>query len=361
MKKDALTFFKNNMSELYQHYYQDSKNDWMEEAYGDTVFEDFIEVPDFELATLYGQTAGEIDLENCKIVYSNLMMISESQASDERLWAGLCNDIFYDYMRRRYHYNSGELKDSDKDMTGIISRFFYKGSGRSGFFRNTLSKAWWVGRLAYDSQAADKFIRLSYLGSSDFSTKVSDIFYSNSFTSNPIILKGICDAFKHYSERGIKLIVKDHIRPTMQYLNAIGGGTLLDFYSDEEIKKMVIRRIFEIASKKDKGFAYSVDIDDEVDDMGQEEAINTSEMDELIIGDFIEEDEEPKDDFATYESVIRIEVLETEHILEKTIPSKEEFQMGDVIQLCKNMLGKKIGYETFLTGKHYRLVEIIND
>ena len=69
MKKDALTFFKSNMSELYQYYYQNPTNDWMQDVYGKEVFEDFIEIPDFELASLYGRTAGEIDLDNCKIVY----------------------------------------------------------------------------------------------------------------------------------------------------------------------------------------------------------------------------------------------------------------------------------------------------
>lgn len=365
MKKDALTFFKNNMSELYQNYYQKSTNDWMEEAYGGTVFEDFIEIPDFELASLYGKSAGEIDFENCKIVYENLIMLSESQASDERLWAGLCNNIFYDYMRRRFKYDENKIKDENKDMTGIISRFFYKNSGRSGFFRNSLSKSWWVGRLAYDSQSSDKFIRLSYLGSSDFSTKVSDIFYSNTFTSNPEILKGICNAMQQYSEKGIKLVVKDHIRPAMQYLNAVGGGTLLDFYTETEIEKIVIKRIYEVASKKGVGFDEVVDEEDlaeELFDSEDAEQLSMEEQedtDELIIGDFVEEEEEEEERFITYGSTVKLLTKETQRIMDRTIHSQQEFQNDQINELERRLLGKKVGYETYLAGKHFQVIEIV--
>lgn len=361
MKKDALTFLKNNMSELYHYYFQNSTNEWMRDAYGKDVFEDFIEVPDFELASLYGQSAGEVDLENCKIVYENLMMLSESQASDERLWAGLCNNTFYDYMRRRFRYDSKGLKDTEKDASGIISRFFYTYSGRSGFFRNAIAKSWWVGRLAYDSQSTDKFIKLSYLGSSDFSTKVSDIFYSNSFSANPVILKGICEGIWYYHEKGIKLLVKEHIRPALQYLNALGGGTLLDFYSDEEIKRIIIKRIHDNAVNQGKGLI-SLSLDDLLDEENEIENNATKEVvdeiDELIIGDFIEENEEEIDVFVTYGCLVRLLILEKNSVIEKEIPTKESFG-AEANLLINRLLGKKIGFETFIAGNHYRIIEII--
>lgn len=359
MKKDALTFFKSNMSELYQYYYQNPTNDWMQDVYGKEVFEDFIEIPDFELASLYGRTAGEIDLDNCKIVYGNLMMLSESQASDERLWAGLCNNTFYDYMRRRFQYDSKELKDPEKDASGIISRFFYTYSGRSGFFRNSISKAWWVGRLSYDSQAVDKFAKLTYLGSSDFSSKVSDIFYSNSYSANPVILKGICDAIQHYNEKGIKLLVKEHIRPALQYLNALGGGTLLDFYSDEEIKKIMIKRIYEAAASKGNGLIDFKIEDDETAEV-EESELEVSEIDELIIGDFVEEEDEEEELYVSYNCIIQLMILEKNSIIEKAIPDKSVYEEQKNL-LMDRMLGKKVGFETLLAGNHYRIMDIVKN
>ena len=95
---------------------------------------------EFELAEIDAMSVGEVDFENCKILYNNLRSLSESQCSDERLWAGLCNGTFYDYMRKRYQYPTKQLKKKETDASAVISRFFFSGGTRSGFFRNGLAK-----------------------------------------------------------------------------------------------------------------------------------------------------------------------------------------------------------------------------
>lgn len=107
--------------------------------YGSNPFAEFMDVPDFELSDIESGTIGEVDFGNCKILYNNLRMLSESQCSDERLWAGLCNGTFYDYVRRRYQYDKKQLKKKETDASAVISRFFFSGGGRSGFYRNVLS------------------------------------------------------------------------------------------------------------------------------------------------------------------------------------------------------------------------------
>ena len=67
------------------YYFTKDDNSWMTEAFGSDPFEDFREIQDFELADPQAYLAGEIDLENCKIIYTNLRFLSESQAADERL------------------------------------------------------------------------------------------------------------------------------------------------------------------------------------------------------------------------------------------------------------------------------------
>lgn len=150
MKQDAVDFMKHNMERLYTHYFQDNDNSWMEQEYGSNPFAEFMDVPDFELSDIESGTIGEVDFGNCKILYNNLRMLSESQCSDERLWAGLCNGTFYDYVRRRYQYDKKQLKKKETDASAVISRFFFSGGGRSGFYRNVLSKCWWVGRATFD-------------------------------------------------------------------------------------------------------------------------------------------------------------------------------------------------------------------
>lgn len=250
MKKKALDYIKTNMDTLYVNYYREKTNNWIYELFDYDPFELFLEVPDFSLVPITNKK-GELDLQNCKIMFSKLMNISESQASDERLWAGLCNGTFYEYVRERWDYANLVFKDPQKDASALLSRFFFKGGNRSGFFRNTLAKYWWVGHSTYRSQSADKFELLDALGSEDFVSKVNDLFYSNTFASNPVIISGICKAWKLLAGKGIKLTVKEHFRPTLQYFNAIGGGMLLDILSEEEISDLFFDYALQLYSGKE--------------------------------------------------------------------------------------------------------------
>ena len=296
MKQDAVDFMKHNMERLYTHYFQDETNEWMAREYGSDPFSEFMEVPDFELAEIDAMSIGEADFENCKILYNNLRSLSESQCSDERLWAGLCNSTFYGYMRRRYQYPSKQLKKKETDASAIISRFFFSGGTRAGFFRNGLAKCWWVGRATFDKDNENHFARLDVIGPNDLTTKVSDIFYSNTFSSNPTILAGICDALKYFSDHGQILDEKKHVRAAMQYLNAVGGATLLDVLSRDEICKIMTSRIIAIL----KGQSADISFDDEDEDQLLEEVL---EEDDYEVVDETSDDAEEYDE-SEYEDLL---------------------------------------------------------
>lgn len=269
MKQSAVDYLKENMRTYYINYYRKTDNDWIYELFDYDPFELFMEVPDFKLAP-YMEKKGEMDLENCKIMYTNLMRISESQASDERLWAGLCNSTFYKYCRMRWDYQSKKLKNPDADADAIISRFFFRGTYRSGFYRNTLAKCWWVGHGTYQEIHGNKFELLDALGADDLSTKMTDLFYSNTFASNPTIIKGICKGWKLFTDRGIKLTTRDYFRPALQYMNALGGGILLDMLDEDEIKEIFVDYISQLYNK-DKDENIFVKTDDTYDDIEDEE------------------------------------------------------------------------------------------
>lgn len=239
MKHTAVDYLTTNIKTLYINYYREKTNKWIYDLFDYDPFEFFIEVPDFTLAPI-GNKKGETELENCKIIYSKLINISESQASDERLWAGLCNGTFYEYVRQRWNYDGLPLRDEKKDSEPILSRFFFKGGISSGKYRNTLSKCWWVGHNIYQYKEKDRFALLDALGADDFSTKVTDIFYSYSFSSNFTIVSGIIKGWKEMTDKGYKLPTRTYLRPAMQYINALGGGILLDIYSEDEIKNIMI-------------------------------------------------------------------------------------------------------------------------
>lgn len=270
MKQNAIDFLKANMRTLYMHYYRFDTNEWLYDLFDYDPFEFFMEVPDFELAPI-GSSTGEAEFENSKILYMNLRLLSESQASDERLWAGLCNGIFYKYLRARWKYSTTRPKEPKKDASLIISRFFYLGGTRAGMFRNSLARNWWVGRLTYDQDNTNHWFYLNLLGAEDYISKVSDLFYSNTFSASPEILKGICKGLEYFRDRNQKILVRDHLRPTMQYLNAVGGGILLDSLSVDEIAALVVENIGRII-KGDQGDFFE-EIGPEPDEIN-EEAVN---------------------------------------------------------------------------------------
>lgn len=238
MKKEALDVLKSNLSLFYGKYYTESTNRWIADICGEDPFIEFKEIPDFKLANLDSDlTPGEIDLYNCKIIYEKLSFLSESQASDERLWAGLCNSTFYEYMRKRWKYGYGaKPKSAEKESGAIQTRFFYKGTGRSAFYRNTLAKCWWVGHNTYDpTNTTNHFENLDVIGSNDLNSKITEFFHNYTFSSNPEVLLAIIDSLRIFIEEGKKLMVKEHIRPALQYLNAVGGSVVLDCIDREEI------------------------------------------------------------------------------------------------------------------------------
>lgn len=401
MKQDAVDFMKHNMERLYTHYYQNKTNDWMEREYGSNPFSEFMEVPDFELAEIDAMSVGEVDFENCKILYNNLRSLSESQCSDERLWAGLCNGTFYDYMRRRYQYPTKQLKKKETDASAVISRFFFSGGTRSGFFRNGLAKCWWVGRATFDKNNDNHFERLDIIGSNDLTTKISDIFYSNTFASNPTILAGICDALKYFSDHGQPLDEKIHVRAAMQYLNAVGGVTLLDVLTEEEICKIMTSRIISIlkgqsgdieveeAGEEDQLLEEVIEDDGgaiseeyyEPEDKQEYDDLEPEDEDELELDfgepetheqaktvstapvNWFEEEEEeelPEPEFITYGCWVRVLDEKNRKEIIYHIPLKDDHSRV-WYRIEEKLMGQGVGYRVFLAGKNYSVLDFGRD
>ena len=102
---DNIDIIKSNLKSWVDNFKQDS-SDWLQEELGNALFSDtkFAEIPDFSL----DMTADKpflTEAENVKRVYGNLRFLSDSQASDERLWAGLCLGPFWNYVKYRWDIN----------------------------------------------------------------------------------------------------------------------------------------------------------------------------------------------------------------------------------------------------------------
>lgn len=240
MKQEALDQVKLNLDAYYMNYFNEPDNSWIYDLFEDDPFEELIEIDDFELCDLdSGLSIGEIECENCKIVYKHLSFLTPSQATDERLWAGLCHTVFYKYLRRRWKYDIKAPKGKNESVNEIRTRFFVpsnKGT-RSSLYRNTLSKCWWIGYLTY--RKGREFELLDYLGGDNLSTKIFTIF-GNRFSANPTILEGIILGIKTVMDMDDSVSYRKDIASAMTHLNNIASVTVLDYLSTEEISNIIV-------------------------------------------------------------------------------------------------------------------------
>ena len=339
MKQEALDILKSNLDIIYNKYFTEKDNKWLWDVCGGNPFVEFKEVDDFQLTHIDGDTTkGEAEFNNCKIVYTNLSFLTESQACDERLWAGLCHSVFYEYFRKRWDYDTKSPKDSKSAVSNIKSRFFFSGGSRSGMYRNSLSKCWWVGHNTYEPENSNPFEMLDIIGSNDISSKISDIFYSNNFSANPTILKGIVGALKNFKDENVNLTLKDHIRPSLQLLNAVGGNVVLDCLDSDEISEILIDNIYSILQgdnqviKTDKYYMV-----DDVDDIHENDGVHKDDL-YVAMGNKVE-----IEDFYSHEK----KVIKADYL-----PGKNYMH-----ELAKELLGKRIGSTIEYSGDTY----IIND
>ena len=339
MKQNALETIKGNLPDIFTKYFTETSNEWLWKVCGENPFAEFMEIPDFSLSSLDSDLSkGEIDMENCKIIYKHLMFVSESQASDERLWAGLTHSVFYDYMRNRWGYDVNPPKSPKKTIGEIKTRYFFEGGARGGFYRNTMAKCWWVGRALYDKTKPNPFYKLDIIGSNDLSTKITDIFYSNTYSSNTSILNGIVKCFDYFNKNNVKLSMREQVRPTLQLLNAIGGGIVLDCLSTDDIADIMIENIEKII-QGDNANIKNID-DDYIDD----EDDNINQHKEIEINDDI---------YVTLGCRVVAAYLDTRE--EKTY--LVDYSDGALPLLVKNIIGLKIGDHFSNKG---RMMEIIN-
>lgn len=237
LKDDALEALRTNMSANISHYREET-NQWIFDYFDDyNPFEEFkSEINSFSLEVGDKNNISLTDVNNVIALYSNMKMLSDTQATDERLWAGLCHGEFWEYLHKRW------ASEKTPKIQDINTRYFFGHNKKRSLITNTLSKYWWLGRLMYDSGRKDPFELLKYF-EKDFSTKTLVIF-SNNYMSNFSIAKGMISALLALEEDNFYIKGKtsrDVYYEASKYLNILGGTCILDYFESNEIKEMVIK------------------------------------------------------------------------------------------------------------------------
>lgn len=149
---DDLNAIKENLDQYVSKFAQPS-NAWIEEELGHSPFLNTkYPMPDIHLDMSQPMDKAYLtDAANVQEFYGKLSFISDSQASDERLWAGLCLGPFYEYTQYRWKI---ALKCTRQD---VKAHYFFGFGARRSLSRNALARLWWIGRLTYDDSRPDPY------------------------------------------------------------------------------------------------------------------------------------------------------------------------------------------------------------
>lgn len=244
LTENALEALRVNLNGNLKHY-SDKSNDWIYSYFGEeSPFVEYKqEFPEFKLLFNVDDDVGKSDVKNTIILYSAMKSLTDTQATDERLWSGMCHCDCWDFLQTRW-----QIKDyHDLSDTNVRTRFFFGQNKKRSLITNSLSKLWWCGRLTYDEQREDPFELTKYL-IDDYATKMLIIF-SNNYISNHDITVGLFSALKYLEDIGYKIKGKNRRNiyyEATKYLNVLGGTYVLDYFTSEELEQKIVKYMMSI-------------------------------------------------------------------------------------------------------------------
>lgn len=229
LEENGLYDLKSNLPRIVQNFaLQDTG--WINEYFGHSPFIDTkYQIDDFSL-DMSQEKPFLTEFENVKRIYRNLDFLSDSQASEERLWAGLCLTHFWTYTQYRWNIVN------NCSVNNIMQHFFFDGSPRRALTRNAISRLWWIGRLTYDSSRSDPYEITQYV--CEQSDHIMHILERNT-SNNPKITQAFVTALIDARKEGYS-INTDSVGNLSKYLNLLGGTYILDCLPAEQIHMKIL-------------------------------------------------------------------------------------------------------------------------
>ena len=251
MKNDALDMLTAeipNNTALYN-----SKDKWIDSYFDDKgissyYFNSGILVPDVDLEKGDSKT----DYGNAVKIYNAFKdKLSPVQASDLRLWAFLAHNTYWDYMCERWSIENPSDDDDDesgsnKIISRIGARYFYKASKGKAFVRQGIARLYWSAYLTYDENNTDNPYELT-----EYFLSKQDIFAVSTERSLARNKKLLLAALKVLKEQGdLKRAV---IRQYFLRLNQAGGVIILDSLSSESAYDLAKSTLDNVINEMDEG------------------------------------------------------------------------------------------------------------
>lgn len=243
MKDDSVYALKKYIKYAKNHY-TDDNTEWIKSiTNNDENFGLFKkEFNDFNL--MISDKPEKDDIENMKIIYENLKDLTDSQASDERLWAGLSHTKFWDYMQKRWPLPN----DPEKWEKHILQHYFFAHGARSTVL-NGLARLWWYARLTYDETNIDNPYELTEYMAKDTNGKAYMLFGSN-FSRNREIQKIFLYTIKNYEEQHGLILSREEFGELRKQVVLWSGKLVIDVVDRETLKNKLTNEIEKLISKR---------------------------------------------------------------------------------------------------------------
>jgi hypothetical protein len=197
-----------------------------------------IKVDDVDLYTA-SENASDTDFENIKRFYTAFKNLSDGQATEEVLWAGLCHHKpFSDYLQYRWSC------ETEQD---VLRRYFFNDAARS-IIMNGLARLWWYGRMTYDENSQNPFELTEYICKENLTLK-GFLPLTFGFSNNKRLYRVYLKALMIF-EREHKLHQYEHEK-IRRRVSAWGGTILLDSLSDDELHKKIFDYLRQLVLQRD--------------------------------------------------------------------------------------------------------------
>ena len=241
LTENALEALRTNLTANLRHYAENT-NDWIYEYFGsENPFMEYKQdFPEFTLSFNPDEKKKKIDVNNTIVLYSHMKSLTDTQATDERLWAGMCHCDFWSFLHERWGMSNKNMIDRNNTE----SRYFFskQQNKKRSLITNSLSRLWWVGRMTYDENRKDPFELTKYLSMSGLITSAILPLFSNNYISNKEIFVGLITALQTLENEGYDTSNRKQMMvEATKYLNVLGGTYILDYFTSEEIEERVIK------------------------------------------------------------------------------------------------------------------------
>ena len=174
------------------------------------------------------------DAVNALAVYEALVDLTPHQASMERLWVWLCHHDCPQYVAARWLRHRSE--DDGSAVKEVTNHFFAAGN-RALIRDNGVSRLWWLGRIASETDPRDpqRFLEI-LLHRQDVRSALIE---RPSVSMNRNVLSTIYRVMQEHWYHDRRLFERDTFRMWMINLNRRGGVVLLDAMSEDDLYRLV--------------------------------------------------------------------------------------------------------------------------